>query len=89
MNFSNSYRIYLVLMEKHKAGRHPLLMSEGINEATHAFLQKGEGVRKRAPDPLLPIRHMMRVYDTGCGKKKRTDAKGVATTRTRTRTKNV
>ena len=33
-----------------------------------------------APSHPLPVRDMTSVYDTGCGKRKRSDAKGVTTT---------
>ena len=47
-------------------------MIEGIKEATHAFLQRGEKVRKRAlVDHPSPVRDMAYVY------RKRTNAKEV------------
>ena len=34
-------------------------------------------MRSRAPDYPSPVRNMRSVYSTGCGKRKRSDAKGV------------
>ena len=79
MNFNNSYRIYLSLMEKHNPGRRPVTMAEGIKEATHALLQRGSKMRTRAPEHPSPVRDLRNVHDTGCGKRKRSDAKGVTT----------
>ena len=36
-------------------------------------------MRKRAPDHPSPVRDMASVYNTGCGKRKRSDAKEVTT----------
>ena len=71
-------------MEKHNPGRRPVTMAQGIKEAAHALLQRGSKMRTRAPDHLSPVRDMTCVYDTGCGKRKRSDARGV-TTRPRAR----
>ena len=57
-------------------------MTEGIKEATHALLQRGEKIRRRAQDHPSPVRDMACVYDTGCGKRKRSNTKGVTTTAT-------
>ena len=54
-------------------------MAEGIKDTTHAFLQRGSKMRKRAPSHPSPVRDMTSVYDTGCGKRKRFDAKGITT----------
>ena len=54
-------------------------MAEGIKEAAHALLHRGSKMRTRTPDHLSPVRDMTSVYNTGCGKRKRLDAKGIAT----------
>ena len=59
-------------------------MVEGIKEATHTLLQRGSKMRTRAPDHPSPVRDTRNVHDTGCRKRKRSDAKGV-TTRARAR----
>ena len=82
MNFNNIYRIHMALMEKSNQGSCPLSMAEGIKKVPRAFLQRGEKVRKRAPDHPPTVRHIACVYDTGYGKRKRTNAKGVTTTTT-------
>ena len=48
------------------------------------LLQRGSKMRTRTPDHPSPVRDMACVYDTGCGRRKMLDAKGV-TTRTRAR----
>ena len=80
MNFKNFYRIYLALTEKHNPERRLVRMTEGIKEATHGLLQRGEKIRTRAQDHPSPVKDMKSVYNTGCGKRKRLDAKGVITT---------
>ena len=77
MNFNNSYRIYLSLMEKHNPGRRLVKMTEGIKEATHALIQRGSKMWTRAPDHPSPVRVLRNVHDTGCGKRKKSDAKRV------------
>ena len=79
MNFNNLHRIYLALMEKHNPGRRPVTMAHRIKEATHALLQRGIKMRTRAPEHPSPVRDLKNVHDTGCGKRKRLDAKGVTT----------
>ena len=37
-------------------------------------------MRKRAPDHPSPVRNMTSVYDTGFGKRERSDAKVITTT---------
>ena len=76
MNFNNSYRIYLSLMEKHNSGRRPLSLLEGKKEAAHSFLQRGPEMRKQVPEHPLPVRDLRNVHDSGGGRNKRKDAKG-------------
>ena len=52
-------------------------MEEGIKEAADCFLQRGGKMRTRAPNHPSSVRDMRSVYDIGCGKRKRSDAKGV------------
>ena len=80
MNFNNSYRIHLSLMEKYNPGRRPTTMVEGIKKAARAFLQRGSKVRMQAPSHPSQVRDMTSVYDTGCRKRERSDAKGLTTT---------
>jgi len=77
MNFNNTYKIYMRLMKLHNETRRCLEMSEGIRESAHAFLQQGASMRKQRPDHPSPLRCMRNVDDTGYGRKKQTDAKGV------------
>ena len=79
MNFNNAYRIYLALMEKHNSGRNLVSMAKGVKEATHALLQRGSTTRTRALDHPSPVRDMRNVHNIGCGKRRRSDAKGVTT----------
>ena len=69
----------MALMEKHNPGQRPISMTEGIKEATYGLLQRGSKMRTQAPDHPSPVRDMRNVHDTGCGKRKRLDAKGVTT----------
>ena len=48
VNFNNSYRIYLVLMEKKNPGRRPIPMAERIKGATHGLLQTGSKMGTQA-----------------------------------------
>ena len=79
MNFNNSYRIFLALMEKHNLGRRLVTIVQGFKEAINILLQRGIKMRKRALEHPLPVRDMTSEYDTGCGKTKRSNAKGVTT----------
>ena len=54
-------------------------MAQGIKEATYGLLQRRSQMRTRAPDHPSPVRDMKSVYYTGCGKRKRSDSKGVIT----------
>ena len=80
MNFNIAYRIYLALMEEHNPGKQPVSMVQGIKEAAYSFLQRGGKMRTRAPDHPSLVRNMRSEYNTGCEKRKRSDAKGVAAT---------
>ena len=68
------------MMEKHNPGRRPVMMAEGIKEAIHALLQRGSTMRTNALEHPLPVRDLRNVHDIGCGKRKRSDAKGITTT---------
>jgi len=76
MNFNNTYKIYMRLMTLHHERKRCLIMSEGIRESAHAFLQRGDSMKQRTAEHPSPLRCMRNVHDTGYGKKKRTDAKG-------------
>ena len=52
-------------------------MHLGIKESAHAFLQSGEDMWKQAVTHPSPARDVNNVYDSGCGRKKRMDAKTV------------
>ena len=77
MIINNAYKIYITLMEKYNPGRRPVSMSEGVEEATHAFLQKGSNMQRQAAEHPSPIRDMNNVHESRCGRRKRKDAKGV------------
>ena len=62
-------------MKLHNEGKRCLQMLEGIRESAHAFLQRGDSMRKQSPAHPSPLRSMKNVHDTGHGRKKRTDAK--------------
>ena len=67
--------MYLALIEKHNLGRRPVSLAEGIKEGTHALLRRGGKTRTRAPDHPSTVRDIRGVYNTGCGKRKRSDAR--------------
>ena len=53
-------------------------MLEGIQKATHTFLQWGDNMQNQAAEHSSPIRDMDNVHGSaGCGRKKEKNAKGV------------
>ena len=77
MNFNNTYKICIALMKEHNPGRRCLQMSEEIRESEHTFLQRRDSIRKKRPEHPSPLQSMKNAHDTGHGREKRTDAKGV------------
>ena len=77
MNFNNTYKIYMALMETYNSGRRPVSMLEGVKEATYYFLQKGSNTRRQVAEHPSPIMAMNNVHGSGCGRRKRLDAKDV------------
>ena len=76
MTLNNAYKIYRWLLAKYKSGRRVYSMGEAVEEAAHAFLQRGDSMRKQKPEHPVPVPSLARVHDTGVGRKKRSDAKG-------------
>ena len=76
MNLNNAYKIYEWLVHKYTPDRRYYDMGEAITEAAHAFLQKGEPMRKQKPEHPLPTRNLAKMWNPGSGRKLRCDAKG-------------
>ena len=51
-------------------------MSKGVNAAPHTFLQKGNNMWRQTAEHPSPIRDTHNVHGSGCGRRKRKDAKG-------------
>ena len=80
MNFNNTYRICMALMEKHNWRRWLLSMSGGIKKSAQVFLQRSKKMSKRAVDHPLSVRDLQNAHGIGCQKKKSKDLKGVMIT---------
>ncbi|KAL7525224.1 hypothetical protein ACHAWF_001263 [Thalassiosira exigua] len=82
MTLNNAYRIYKWLVKRYTPHRRSYSMPDCIEEAAHAFLQRGESMRTYRPVHPDPVRDLTCVWDTGSGRKLRTDAKGDVVTYT-------
>ena len=51
-------------------------MPECVKLLAHSLMQTGPSMRKRAADHPVPCRSLTTIFDFGCGRKQRTDAKG-------------
>ena len=78
MNLNNTMQVYKVLMAKHNPGRHLLTMPQCVNELAHTLMQRGEEMRSQAAEHPSHKRDLRNVDDFGCGRKRRSDAKGFA-----------
>jgi hypothetical protein len=76
MTLNNAYKVYDYLVTKHTPNRRYHNMGEAVELATHTFLQRGESMRERKPDHPQPVRDLTGIFDTGSGRKMRSDAKG-------------
>ena len=47
MTLNNAYKIYKWLIDRYNTGSRFLTMGEAVTEAAHAFLQRGEPMRKQ------------------------------------------
>ena len=77
MNLNNAYKIYEYLIATYTPERRFLDMGESVELACDALMQKGEPMRQRATTHPHPVRNLsLGVFDTGSGRKIRSDAKG-------------
>ena len=76
MSMSNAYVLYKALAEEHTPGRKILTMKAAIQEATHAFCQRGPPVRQRKAVHPAWVRDISLVFHPGM-RKIRTDVKMV------------
>eukprot|EP00956_Cyclotella_meneghiniana_P004059 scaffold4911_cov47-Cyclotella_meneghiniana.AAC.17 len=72
----NAHTYYAALVKQHTPERRIQKMSECMCSLAHSLMQRGPPMRKRAAEHPNNIRDMTNVYDFGCGRKTRTDAKG-------------
>ena len=72
----NAHTYYAALVKQHTTERRIQKMSECMCSLAHSLMQRGLPMRKRAAEHPNNIRDMTNVYDFGCGRKTRTDAKG-------------
>jgi hypothetical protein len=74
---ANAFVLYQALAEEHNPDSKPLDMKGAIKEATHAFCQRGESMRKRKAEHPAWIQDLSVVHSAGTGRKIRTDKNGV------------
>eukprot|EP00956_Cyclotella_meneghiniana_P001713 scaffold1870_cov73-Cyclotella_meneghiniana.AAC.4 len=72
----NAHTMYAALVKQHTPDRRVQKMAECLCSLTHSLLQRGQPMRKRAAEHPNNVRDLTNVYDFGCGRKTRTDAKG-------------
>jgi hypothetical protein len=76
ISMANAFVLYNALAEEHNPNSKPLDMKGAIKEATHAFCQRGESMRKRKAGHPSWIRDLSVVHSAGTGRKIRTDKNG-------------
>jgi len=79
MTLNNAYKIYRWLLAKYNPGRRVYGMGEAVTEAAHAFLQRGDSMRKQQAEHPAPVRSVVRVFDTGVGGRSRRQTRGART----------
>ena len=72
----NAFVLYNALAEEHNPDSKPLDMKQAIKEATHAFCQRGESMRRQKAEHPSWIRDLSVVHSAGTGRKIRTDKNG-------------
>ena len=72
---TNAYALYVALRTEHQAHLQMLELKEAIQEAMHAFCQKGKRMRKQKAEHPAWIRDLTYEHDTGSGRSKRSDLK--------------
>jgi hypothetical protein len=76
MGTNNAYKVYEWLVDRYTTGRRYYDMGESIDEAAHAFLQRGAPMRKQAAEHPEYAKDISRMFDLKVGRKLRNDAKG-------------
>ena len=82
MNLNNAHLIYKLLTGRHTPLRRTVTMEEGVKELAHTLMQRGESVRVQEPEHPQFTRDLTSVFDTGSGRRVRSDAKGVVASST-------
>ena len=72
----NAHTMYTALVKEHTPFRRSTTMAESMKILAHSLMQTGPKMRKRAAEHPQPCRALATVFDFGCGRKQRSDAKG-------------
>ena len=76
MNLNNAYKVYRSLVDTYTPGKRYHKMGDAVDEAAHAFLQKGESMRSQKAEHPSYVKDISRMYNGKDGRKLRADAKG-------------
>ena len=67
MSSNNAYKVYETIVEKYTPGRRYYDMGECMDEAAHAFLQRGAPMRKQAAEHPEHSKEISRMFDIKVG----------------------
>jgi len=76
MTCNNAYQVYVSLVHKFTTGRRYYDMPEALDEAAHAFMQRGTAMRTQAAEHPEHLKDVSRMFDIKGGRRLRTDASG-------------
>ena len=76
MSCNNAYQIYVWLVNEFTTGQRYYDMPEAMDEAAHAFMQRGPAMRTQAPEHPEHLKDVTRMFDIKGEWKLRTDAAG-------------
>ena len=79
VNNENSYKYYVRVCELYTRGRWILDMMGCMQDSAHVFCARVDPRRKRQAEHPPVCRDTTNVFDSGCGQKIRSDAKGIVT----------
>ena len=76
MTCNNAYKVYVDIVNTFTSGRRYYDMPEAMDEAAHAFMQRGPAMRTQAAEHPEHLKDVSRMFDIKGGRKLRTDAAG-------------
>ena len=74
INGDDAHTVYHALVVQHTSHRREMIIRECHKLLSHSLMQRGPSMmRKQAPEPAAASRSLVNVFDTGSGRKVRSD----------------